>query len=79
MRSPDAARVRLVRPAELSRRQKEQFIPLCPDFVFEVASPSDELSSLREKMGLKYGSEKFGPTRKRGSTSRRTGFPLSRE
>jgi Uma2 family endonuclease len=50
MRSPDAAWVRLARLVELSHRQKEQFIPLCPDFVIEVASPSDELSSLREKM-----------------------------
>ena len=25
-------------------------MPLCPDFVIEVASPSDEISSLREKM-----------------------------
>jgi Uma2 family endonuclease len=50
MRSPDAAWVRLARLAELSRRQKEQFIPLCPDFVIEVASPSDEVSNLREKM-----------------------------
>jgi Uma2 family endonuclease len=50
MRSPDAAWVRLARLAELSRRQKEQFIPLCPDFVIEVASPSEELSGLREKM-----------------------------
>jgi Uma2 family endonuclease len=50
MRSPDAAWVRLARLAELSRRQKEQFIPLCPDFVIEVASPSDELSNLKEKM-----------------------------
>jgi Uma2 family endonuclease len=50
MRSLDAAWVRLARLMELSRRQKEQFIPLCPDFVIEVASPSDEISNLREKM-----------------------------
>lgn len=50
MRSPDAAWVRLARLKELSRREKEQFIPLCPDFVIEVASPSDQLSDLREKM-----------------------------
>jgi Uma2 family endonuclease len=40
---------------------KEQFIPLCPDFAIEVASPSDNVSSLREKMteyvacGLRLG------------------------
>jgi Uma2 family endonuclease len=50
MRAPDAAWVRHARLQELSRREKEQFIPLCPDFVIEVASPPDTLSSLREKM-----------------------------
>jgi len=50
MRSPDAAWVQLARLRGLTRREKEQFIPLCPDFVIEVASPSDELSDLREKM-----------------------------
>jgi Uma2 family endonuclease len=34
----------------LSHREKEQFIPLCPYFVIEVASPSDELPELRAKM-----------------------------
>jgi Uma2 family endonuclease len=61
MRSPDAAWVRLSRLQELTHREKEQFIPLCPDFVIEVASPSDEISGLREKMreyvqaGLRLG------------------------
>ena len=50
MRSPDAAWVRLSRLAELSHLQKEKFIPLCPDFVIEVASPSDALANLTEKM-----------------------------
>jgi Uma2 family endonuclease len=50
MRSPDAAWVLLARLQKLSRREKEQFIPLCPDFVIEVASPSDKVSNLREKM-----------------------------
>jgi Uma2 family endonuclease len=50
MRSPDAAWVGRGRLERLSRREKEQFIPLCPDFVIEVASPSDEVTSLREKM-----------------------------
>ena len=50
MWAPDAAWVRLARLKALSREEKERFIPLCPDFVIEVASPSDELSSLREKM-----------------------------
>ena len=61
MRSPDAAWVRVARLKKLSHRKKEQFIPLCPDFVIEVASPSDEVSSLRAKMteyvecGLRLG------------------------
>jgi Uma2 family endonuclease len=61
MRSPDAAWVQQARLAKLSRREKEQFIPLCPDFVIEVASPSDGVASLREKMreyvdcGLRLG------------------------
>lgn len=61
MRSPDAAWVELTRLKRLSRHEKEQFIPLCPDFVIEVASPSDDVSSLREKMteyercGLRLG------------------------
>jgi Uma2 family endonuclease len=61
MRSPDAAWVQLSRLEKLSHREKEQFIPLCPDFVVEVASPSDEVSELRAKMqeylraGLRLG------------------------
>lgn len=50
MRSPDAAWVRLSRLKELSQRQKQRFIPLCPDFLIEVASPSDEVWDLRKKM-----------------------------
>lgn len=61
MRSPDAAWVKLTRLKKLGRREKERFIPLCPDFVIEVASPSDEISELRDKMneyrdtGLRLG------------------------
>ncbi len=50
IRSPDAAWVRLSRLKGLSRREKEEFIPLCPDFVIEVASPTDDVSTLRDKM-----------------------------
>jgi Uma2 family endonuclease len=61
MRAPDAAWVQHSRLEKLSRREKEQFIPLCPDFVIEVASPTDHVSHLREKMdeyrkaGLRLG------------------------
>ncbi|MGH9469136.1 MAG: Uma2 family endonuclease [Terriglobia bacterium] len=61
MRSPDASWVSLARLQKLKRREKEQFIPLCPDFLIEVESPSDRASQLREKMreyidcGLRLG------------------------
>jgi len=50
MRSPDAAWVKRSRLEELTQAEKEKFIPLCPDFLIEVASPSDRLSDLLEKM-----------------------------
>jgi Uma2 family endonuclease len=50
VRSPDAAWVRKSRLAPLSKEQRQKFIPLCPDFVIEVRSPSDSLSALQEKM-----------------------------
>ena len=61
MRAPDAAWVQLSRLHKLSHREKQKFIPLCPDFIIEVASPSDTISELREKMdeylqaGLRLG------------------------
>jgi len=50
MRSPDVAWVRRERLATLTEDQKEQFLPLCPDFVAELKSPSDRLADLRDKM-----------------------------
>jgi Uma2 family endonuclease len=38
------------RLAALSAEQKQKFLPLCPDFVVEIRSPSDPLSSVQEKM-----------------------------
>lgn len=49
-RAPDAAWVRRERLAGLTTEQKERFLPLCPDFVVELRSPSDGLDALREKM-----------------------------
>ncbi len=49
-RSPDAAWVRRSRLRGLSQDEKEKFLPLCPDFVVEIRSPSDSLSKLKEKM-----------------------------
>lgn len=50
VRSPDAAWVVRRRLAELSPEESERFLPLSPDFVVEVASPSDRLPDLQAKM-----------------------------
>lgn len=50
-RSPDAAWVRRDRLAALTSEEKERFLPLCPDFVVELRSPTDSLSMLQGKMG----------------------------
>lgn len=52
-RSPDAAWITLERWNTLTPPQKEQFIPLCPDFVIELLSPSDRTSVIQAKM-LEY-------------------------
>ena len=49
-RSPDAAWVKQERWDILTLEQKEKFIPLCPDFVIELLSPSDSLKVIQEKM-----------------------------
>ena len=49
-RSPDAARIRRTRLATLSPEQKKKFLPLCPDFVIELRSPTDSLTALQDKM-----------------------------
>ena len=49
-RSPDAAWVTLDRWNSLTPNQQERFIPLAPDFVIELRSPSDSLSALQKKM-----------------------------
>lgn len=49
-RSPDASWVRLDRLAELTTEEKRAFLPLCPDFVVEVRSPTDRLANLHDKM-----------------------------
>ena len=50
VRSPDASWIANARLATLSDGQRERFIPLCPDFVVELRSPSDGLSALHDKM-----------------------------
>src|SRR5690349_21655204 len=46
MRSPDACWILRTRLSQLSAAQKEKFLPLCPDFVVELTSPSDRLSTV---------------------------------
>jgi Uma2 family endonuclease len=50
MRAPDASWVLRSRLDELPGHVKKGFIPLCPDFVVELRSPSDDLGALRAKM-----------------------------
>jgi Uma2 family endonuclease len=49
-RSPDAAWVLRSRLATLTAEQKQKFLPLCPDFVIELRSPSDTVAQLRNKL-----------------------------
>ena len=49
-RSPDAAWVKLERWNALTLEQQERFVPLCPDFVIELRSPSDTLKKVQVKM-----------------------------
>ena len=49
-RSPDATWVQKSRLAVLTQEEKEKFLPLCPDFVIELLSPSDELEEVKAKM-----------------------------
>ncbi len=49
-RSPDAAWVKLDRWNALTPEQQTRFLPLCPDFVIELLSPSDNLKATQKKM-----------------------------
>ncbi len=50
MRAPDASWVLRSRLADISPDRREKFLPLCPDFVVEIKSPSDRLAVLQAKM-----------------------------
>jgi Uma2 family endonuclease len=60
-RSPDVAWVERDRWESLTPEQQRKFVPLCPDFVIELRSASDELTDLQAKMqeylenGLRLG------------------------
>ena len=49
-RSPDAAWVKLERWNQLTPTQQKKFAPICPDFVIELRSASDNLQPLKDKM-----------------------------
>jgi Uma2 family endonuclease len=49
-RSPDASWIKLERWEALTAEEKKGFAPICPDFVVELRSASDNMKPLREKM-----------------------------
>lgn len=50
IRCPDGAWVSRSRLVQLSKHQKDRFLPLCPEFVIELRSPSDRLADVKVKM-----------------------------
>jgi Uma2 family endonuclease len=49
-RSPDASWIQSERWNALTDEQKASFAPICPDFVIELRSASDRLTTLQDKM-----------------------------
>ena len=60
-RSPDVSWIKIERWNELTPEQRKRFLPLCPDFVIELVSESDDLADTQAKMreyianGLRLG------------------------
>ncbi len=60
-RSPDAAWVKMERWNALTEEERERFPPICPDFVIELRSKTDNFKELQAKMqeyldsGLRLG------------------------
>jgi len=50
VRAADAAWVRRSRWEAIPPEERKKFVPLCPDFVIELRSPSDRLRDLLDKM-----------------------------
>jgi len=48
--SPDASWLQRTRLEQFTKEQKRRFLPLCPDFVVELTSPTDRLSQVKTKM-----------------------------
>ena len=49
-RSPDAAWIPIEKWDIIPTEQRRKLLPLCPDFVVELMSPSDTIKNTREKM-----------------------------
>ena len=60
-RSPDVSWIKIARWNALTPEQRKRFLPLCPDFVIELVSESDDLADTQAKMreyianGLRLG------------------------
>jgi Uma2 family endonuclease len=50
--SPDAAWLSNEALGRLTPKQRKEFLPLCPEFVVEIRSPSDNLAEVKKKMEL---------------------------
>lgn len=50
VRSPDVAWIQKSRWEEIPLQQRKKFAPLCPDFVVELRSETDDLTMLQDKM-----------------------------
>ncbi|SEG54321.1 Endonuclease, Uma2 family (restriction endonuclease fold) [Bryocella elongata] len=50
MRSPDAAWISWPRWNALTEAQRQAFAPICPEFLVELRSPTDDLPKLQKKM-----------------------------
>jgi Uma2 family endonuclease len=50
VRSPDAAWIANEKYNRVPKELQKKFPPICPDFVIEVRSPSDNLKPIQEKM-----------------------------
>jgi Uma2 family endonuclease len=48
--APDSSWVKMERWDALTEEERNKFLPLCPDFVVELMSPSDTLPKTREKI-----------------------------
>ncbi len=49
-RGPDGAWILKSRLEPISLEEREKFLPLCPDFVIELRSPTDSLTDLKRKL-----------------------------